>query len=508
LLAFTLLLIHTFQLGVMPVIIAIPAVVLQLIFTVVLSRVSTSLLRKLTRSQFSSALSSMVTGAIMAFFITGWLLLDTEQPILTLGFLPQLSTILYALPSGWGIAAVYAAHNGQWALASVCLAGLGLLILVLRSIWTILLVSRLTVKSKRGRTFGRREIRLGRFAGQTGAVARKEFVAWSRDFTRSGFVYFAFFYSFFLCVYPFVVGNAALLPWCGGIFVITAIGSTSNLYGSDGSALWMTLVTPDAERPDVRGRQLAWILVVAPIALVTTLAMISISGSYWAMPWALTIVLAALGAGAGLVVLNSVFRLDPMTDANKRSEDMFDNPIGWWQFMSLMIAALLLVAPSVGVLVLGASLQMDGVVWAGIPTAILTGSFYWWWFGRLAYKSLEARGPELLNQILRGRAALHPVSESGSKKLDFDKVTSSMSGKRKTVFFTSTIVGLLALFPQGIVPLGIKLSGGGDPVWFLALYFPEAWQWPCISLMASGGLLIFGHAVFMYLSQKRTPVPR
>lgn len=44
-----------------------------------------------------------------------------------------------------------------------------------------------------------------------------------------------------------------------------------NLYGFDGSALWLTLVTPGAERIDVRGRQLAWLIAIGPVAILTTI---------------------------------------------------------------------------------------------------------------------------------------------------------------------------------------------------------------------------------------------
>jgi len=172
-----------------------------------------------------------------------------------------------------------------------------------------------------------------------GSVVQKELLTWQRDFTRSVFVYFALFFSLFLCLYPIAAGVLVALPWIGVAFALVAAGSMANVYGSDGSALWMTLNIPHATRHDVRGRQLAWLLIVAPVALGTTFLMIVLTGSYWALPGALTLVSAALGAWAGLLVLNSVFRLAPMTDPHKRGDHMFEHGISWWQFMSLMLAA-------------------------------------------------------------------------------------------------------------------------------------------------------------------------
>ncbi len=53
------------------------------------------------------------------------------------------------------------------------------------------------------------------------------------------------------------------------------------------------------------------------------------------------------------------------------------------------------------------------------------------------------------------------------------------------------------------MPLGIKLSGGDDPVWFLALYLPKAWQWPTIAAMVALGLATYGLVARTYLRHAR-----
>jgi hypothetical protein len=55
------------------------------------------------------------------------------------------------------------------------------------------------------------------------------------------------------------------------------------------------------------------------------------------------------------------------------------------------------------------------------------------------------------------------------------------------------IVGLcwtfcwIPLFPQGIVPLVVKLTGSSVRSWFLALYLPPTFQWPVIFAMIALG---------------------
>ncbi|MFC7640497.1 hypothetical protein ACFQX6_05335 [Streptosporangium lutulentum] len=109
-----------------------------------------------------------------------------------------------------------------------------------------------------------------------------------------------------------------MVPFTGLIAIVMAAASSANLYGADGTALWLTLMTPGAERADVRGRQLAWLLIIGPAAVVLTLAGTLVSGETWAWPWVLGLLPALLGGGAGIIVLLAVTSLVPGTDPHKR----------------------------------------------------------------------------------------------------------------------------------------------------------------------------------------------
>ncbi|GII80404.1 hypothetical protein Sru01_53860 [Sphaerisporangium rufum] len=54
----------------------------------------------------------------------------------------------------------------------------------------------------------------------------------------------------------------------------------------------------------------------------------------------------------------------------------------------------------------------------------------------------------------------------------------------------------LPLFPQGLVPIVLKIAGVDERSWFLALYLPEPWQWPTLlGMIALGaGMLAFAVA--------------
>jgi ABC-2 type transport system permease protein len=71
------------------------------------------------------------------------------------------------------------------------------------------------------------------------------------------------------------------------------------------------------------------------------------------------------------------------------------------------------------------------------------------------------------------------------------------------VVWAACTIAPIALFPQGIVPLIIKLTGSDVRSWFLALYLPEAVQWPVIAFMISLGSAIGGALLFFYVRYKK-----
>ena len=75
---------------------------------------------------------------------------------------------------------------------------------------------------------------------------------------------------------------------------------------------------------------------------------------------------------------------------------------------------------------------------------------------------------------------------------------------RRRLLWSSLFTGCIALFPQALVPLLMKLSGGHARVWFLALYLPGAWQWPVITLMFLLGLASLGLAARIWTTEPRS----
>jgi ABC-2 type transport system permease protein len=178
--------------------------------------------------------------------------------------------------------------------------------------------------------------------------------------------------------------------------------AAGNQYGMDGSAMWHTLVVPGAASVDVRGRQVAWLVIVTPVTVLLALVLPAVSdpGAY---PWVLGLTPALLGGGAGLVVVLSVFAAYPVPD-QKASPFSSGGGSGFMKgVLQLAIGLLLAVGalPVVAVLVVGQQLGLPAVSWLGVPVGIAVGVLLFWWWGRIAVSRLTNRGPELLAEVAK-----------------------------------------------------------------------------------------------------------
>jgi ABC-2 type transport system permease protein len=102
---------------------------------------------------------------------------------------------------------------------------------------------------------------------------------WVRDPVRLTCLLIAVIVGAATCAIPRVTSDTNLLLPYGGILTAVIAGACAcNLYGNDGASLWLTVMTPGAARADVRGRQAAWLIVVAPYTVAVTIAFTALSG--------------------------------------------------------------------------------------------------------------------------------------------------------------------------------------------------------------------------------------
>ncbi|WP_425556260.1 hypothetical protein, partial [Kitasatospora nipponensis] len=227
-----------------------------------------------------------------------------------------------------------------------------------------------------------------------GAVIGKELRLYSRSMLRSVQLMIAFLVGVLVCVIPALSGVSLMLPFAGAPFTAIAIAVNCNLYGDDGSALWLTLVTPGVARADVRGRQWAWLLVAGPAGLLLTVVLTAVSGQGWAWPWALAAEPGLLLGGAGVVVLVSILTPYPLTPTG--------GPTPQRQVkvnLMLLAAPVLTLGPALALLIAGTASGEPAVRWLAVPVALGWGALLCWGLGRLAVRRLERRGPELFAQV-------------------------------------------------------------------------------------------------------------
>ncbi|NUW35629.1 hypothetical protein HTZ77_29985 [Nonomuraea sp. SMC257] len=467
------------------------AVVLQLVVCVLASRLVTAVLGQVMRSKVGAALAALVSAAILAGLHSSWVLSPLVQAALRTGFPAPFSACVVALPSGWGLVAVRAAGQGQWPTVAVALAGLAALGVMCWYGWAALLKRRLTTRRPSGRPV---RVASGGWAkGPMTAVAARELRTWSRDLLRFHYLVFALCYALAFCLLPLAIDAPIFLPWTGAVFALWVAAISANLYGEDGTELWCKMMVPGAARHDVRGRQLAWLLVTAPPTLVLTAAMVVFTGEFGLWPWLAALVPALLSGGAGVTVLMSVLRPVPMTDPHRRGGNLLENGTDFAQVLLVLILTAATAAPAYFAVRLGP-------VWAGPVMGLAGGAAMAWLLGRLAATRLESSAPELLLHLRTGvspkrrrpAAALDlarphlPKPDLGLDKLGLDLAP---TGRRAYVIASLTLCWV-PLVAQGIVPALMLTTGHVTPSWLLALHLPQHLQWPTIIAMIALGLVL------------------
>ncbi|MFI9604514.1 hypothetical protein ACIHCX_32470 [Streptomyces sp. NPDC052043] len=497
LVAFAALLVFGVRLGTVPALVAVPCVLLQLAVVVLLSRLMGRLFGALSRSRTGAAISAVLSAAMLVVSSSGWIVFIALDSVLVTGFSSGFSTVVRALPSGWGVVAVEASARSDWTMTAVASTGLVLLLVLLWLIWNRSLGPvRWARPTVRGSAPDRAAPRGWAATSATGAVYLKELRTWTRDPQRLQGLIVPPVFAVLNCLVPLVFDSTVFLPFLGTVTALMGAATSANLYGQDGTAMWLTLLMPGSERADVRGRQLAWLALFTPMTLVLTAVGIAVAGQPDLTPWALTATFAVLGGGAGLVPLVGLDQLAPGADPRAAKNTPMDHSDVAGQAFVMLFQTLATAAPALAVVAAGKVLDNPSLVWAGIPVGVTTGFVAYLVLGRAAHESLVKRGPELLYLMQRGKRQQAKAGQGAS-------FVKSMPRHRRQLLWSSFLVGCIALFPQALVPTLMKLSGNVAALWFLALHLRPEWQWPVIFLMYGIGALSFAVSALIVLTELR-----
>jgi ABC-2 type transport system permease protein len=305
-----------------------------------------------------------------------------------------LTDLVHGLPPGWGVNAVDAARRGHAQLALGWLATLASLTLLAALLWPYVLRRRMGSRPHTHRSSDTPPVRRLLPANPTGAVCAKELRLWARDPVRLTCLLIAAIVGLGVALVPRVTaGSGLLMPFGGSLTVVIAGACACNLYGNDGTSLWLTVMTPDSARPDICGRQAAWLIIVAPFALVETVVLTTASAQPDLWPWAVALVIAVIGGATGLIPVASLLAVQPLDEAG--------NPTpGWSIKIHLALYATTATAlPAAATLVIGASAGTSVLLWTAVPVAATTATFLAWWGQKQATRRLPEVQIDVLNLL-------------------------------------------------------------------------------------------------------------
>jgi len=393
LIAFAALIGYGAQSGAAAALTGVAAVLLDLVLAVIASTVAIAVLGPAISSRRGRDFGTIVLALVITLLSLASGLVPFVAKRLTDGRSPALAGVVRILPSGWGAVAVDAAGRSDWRLAALALGGLAALIVVMCLAWPPLLARRLTMPP-RGRSRARHA---GSASGRPllpltplGAAVGKELRLYSRSVLRSVMTMIAFLVGVLVAVIPAFGGKTVGLPFGGLLFTTIAAACFTNFYGDDGSAMWLTLIVPGGERPDIRGRQWAWFLVVGPAGLLLTVVLTAVSGQTWAWPWVLAGEPALVIGSTGLLALISVASVQgPAPDGGPTPQRVLKT------HLALIAVPALTLFPALALLIAGSTAHQPALRWLAVPAGIGWAVLLCLRSSRAAEDRLITRGPEI-----------------------------------------------------------------------------------------------------------------
>ena len=372
------------------------AMLLDLVLAVVASTVAIAVFGPAISSRRGRDFGTFVLALVITLLSVASGLVPFVAGRLTDGHSPALTAVVKILPSGWGAVAVDAAHRSDWGLAGLALGGLVALTGVLVLAWPPLLARRLTMSARGGGHAARDRRDRGPILPSTplGAVIGKELRMYSRSVLRSVMLMISFLVGVLAAVIPAFSGKTTGLPFAGLLFTVIAAACFTNFYGDDGTSLWLTLVTPGAARPDVRGRVWAWFLVTGPAGFLLTVVLTAASGQAWSWPWVLAAEPALVIGSAALLALIGVRSVvGPAPDGGPAPARVLKTNA------SVIALPVITLLPAVALLVAGTVTHDVAVRWLAVPVGLAWGGFLCWRSVRLAQQWLETHGPEIFARV-------------------------------------------------------------------------------------------------------------
>ncbi|GAA3001708.1 transporter [Streptomyces fulvorobeus] len=179
-----------------------------------------------------------------------------------------------------------------------------------------------------------------------------------------------------------------------------------NQFGQDTSAFWMVSLTISSTRDayvELRARALALLLITLPYTVLVTVLTAAVLGDWEALPEAMGLSFAVLGAMLATGALASA--LYPYSIPQ---EGAFKNVapgqagLAWISILGGMVSGTLLCAPVIALTITLHVSDMRGWLWLLLPAGAVYGALIAWAGVRLAAPRTARRLPEILTAVSKG----------------------------------------------------------------------------------------------------------
>ncbi|WP_406861549.1 transporter [Streptomyces sp. HUAS MG47] len=323
-----------------------------------------------------------------------------------LGVLDPAAEVVGWLPPASALAAVDAASEGAYgrAAAGLLLAGAALWALLLW--WRRSLVRLMTAPD--GSTIEAAGVRgttaTGGWEGRTGAVMQRSLrYVWRDPKTKAAWVT-SLAIGAIVPLFNALQGTGSIYFAC---FASGMLGiQMYNQFGQDTSAFWMvaqTIATTEDAYAELRARALALLVITLPYTALVTVATAAALGDWAALPDALGLAFALLGAMVATgAVASANFPYSIPQDSAYKNVAPGQGGLAWISILGGMVAAALLSAPVVAATITLHLTDHREQLWLVLPAGTAYGALIAWAGLKVAAPRTAHRLPEILTAVSKG----------------------------------------------------------------------------------------------------------
>ncbi|TXS30218.1 transporter [Streptomyces sp. ms191] len=179
-----------------------------------------------------------------------------------------------------------------------------------------------------------------------------------------------------------------------------------NQFGQDTSAFWMvaqTISTTADAYAELRARALALLTITLPYTALVTAATAAVLGDWQALPQALGLAFALLGAMLATgAVASASFPYSIPQDSAYKNVAPGQAGLAWISILGGMLAAAVLCAPVIGATIFLHLTDRESLLWILLPGGTAYGALIAWAGLRMAAPRTARRLPEILAAVSKG----------------------------------------------------------------------------------------------------------